>query len=247
MATFVSRSDWGARAPSSVSNNITPQNGGVSVHHVGASKVAASDHGSCAGQVRGHQNHHMDGNGWTDIAYSHLVCVHGYVFEGRGEGVRTAANGTNPGNQNWYAVCGLVGGSSSDYDTITDELIDAYHLAITRLRQQGNAASTVNGHRDHLSTECPGNLYPLVQDGTLDPGGGGPPPWPGVVFSQPPVYRHVSVGTWQARMNSAHGYSLSTDSAYGADSEAACRDFQSDQGLTVDGKVGKDTWTATFA
>lgn len=246
MATFVTRAEWGARKPRSVSRNITPT--GVSVHHVDEVKVAASDHSACAGQVRGHQNFHMDDRGWSDIAYSHLVCVHGYVFEGRGENVRTGANGTNPGNQNWYAVCGLVGGTSSDYDTITDELVDAFHSAITRLRDHGGAGDAVNGHRDHKPTGCPGNLYPLVLDGTLVPGGSdGPPAWPGVLFKQPPVFRHPSVGTWQNRMNSAHGYKLSVDGAYGADSDKACRSFQEAKGLTVDGVVGKNTWNATFA
>lgn len=246
MATFVSRGEWGARPPRSVSRNITPH--GVSVHHVGADKVAASNHANCAGQVRGHQNFHMDTRGWADIAYSHLVCVHGYVFEGRGEGVRTGANGTNNGNQNWYAVCGLVGGTAGNYDTVTEGLIDAFHSAITRLRDHGGAGAAVNGHRDHKATECPGNLYPLVQDGTLVPGGsGGPPAWPGVLFRQPPIFRHPSVGTWQSRMNSAHGYSLSVDSAYGPASEAACRSFQTARGLTIDGIVGQQTWTATFA
>lgn len=249
MATFVSRSAWGARAPSSRNGNITPQNGGVTVHHVDAVKVARSSHSECAGQVRGIQNHHMDGNQWADIAYSYLTCVHGYVFEGRGPGQRTAANGTNPGNQNWYAVCGLTGGTANDYDTITDELIDAFHWAISTLRSSGNAAGGINRHMDHLATACPGNLSAYVQDGSMEPGdgGGGPPPWPGVYFQQPPVFNHASVGSWQSRMNSAHGYSLGVDSAYGPASESACRDFQGKQGLGVDGVVGPDTWNATFA
>lgn len=248
MAVFVTRAQWGARAPGATSTNITPQYGGVAVHHVGGTRVAASSHSSCAGQVRGHQNHHMDTNGWDDIAYSHLVCVHGYVFEGRGEGLRTAANGSTSGNQNWYAVCGLVGGSSSNYDTVTSGLVDAFHHAITRLRQQGGAANGVNGHRNLTSTACPGNLYPLVQDGTLNPDGeGGPPQWPGVYFSYPPVFHHSAVGTWQSRMNSAHGAGLTVDSAYGPSSKAACQDLQAARGLTVDGIVGPDTWNATFS
>jgi hypothetical protein len=172
MAIFVTRSQWGARARRSSNTNITPGNGGVTVHHVDAVRVARSNHADCAGQVRGIQNYHMDTNGWADIAYSHLSCVHGYVFQGRGEGQRTAANGTNAGNQNWYAVCALTGGSSSNYDTITQPLIDAIRLAVARLRSRGGAASRINGHRDHLATECPGNaLYNLVQNGTLNPGG----------------------------------------------------------------------------
>ncbi|MFX4294411.1 N-acetylmuramoyl-L-alanine amidase [Streptomyces bohaiensis] len=248
MAIFVTRAQWGARARRSSNTNITPQHGGVSVHHVDGVRVARTNHADCAGQVRSIQNYHMDTNGWTDVAYSHLVCVHGYVFEGRGEGQRTAANGTNPGNQNWYAVCGLTGGTAANYDPITAQLIDAFHMAITRLRTSGGAGGAVNGHRDHTSTACPGNLYPLVLDGRLNPGGGSPgtPPWPGVYFRQPPVMNHASVGTWQARMNSAHGFALSVDSSYGPASESACRTLQSRAGIAVDGVVGPATWNATF-
>ncbi|MDB1089067.1 LysM peptidoglycan-binding domain-containing protein [Streptomyces sp. ACA25] len=169
MATFVTRSQWGARAPRNRNRNITPGNGGVTIHHLGGSRVARSSHADCAGHVRGVQNFHMDTNGWADIAYSHLTCIHGYVFQGRGEGHRTAANGTDTGNQNWYAVCGLTGGSSTNYDTITNQLIDAFHLAITRLRNQGGAANRINGHRNHIATACPGNLYTYVQNGSMEP------------------------------------------------------------------------------
>ncbi|WP_165986339.1 peptidoglycan-binding domain-containing protein [Streptomyces sp. YIM 98790] len=247
MATFVTRAQWGARAPRSRSTDITPQYGGVTVHHVDAVRVARSRHSDCAGQVRGIQNYHMDSNGWADIAYSHLTCVHGYVFEGRGEGYRTAANGTTSGNQNWYAVCGLTGGTSGNYDTITSGLIDAFHLAITRLRERGGAAAAVNGHRDHKSTACPGNLYALVQDGTLIPGGGGgtAPPWPGVYFTYPPVTSHSSVATWQERMR-YRGWTITVDGHYGQQSKDVCTAFQREKGLTVDGVVGPVTWNAAW-
>ncbi|WP_165984360.1 LysM peptidoglycan-binding domain-containing protein [Streptomyces sp. YIM 98790] len=171
MATFVTRAQWGARAPRSRNTSITPQNGGVTIHHVGGTRTAQSSHSNCAGQVRSIQNQHMDGNGWADIAYSHLTCVHGYVFQGRGEGYRTAANGTDAGNQNWYAVCGLTGGTSGNYDTMTAALRDAFRLAVARLRSFGGAATAINGHRNHLATDCPGNLYTWVQNGTLAPSG----------------------------------------------------------------------------
>ncbi|MCE7081570.1 peptidoglycan-binding domain-containing protein [Streptomyces sp. ST2-7A] len=249
MAVFVSRAQWGARAPRSRSTNITPGNGGVTVHHVDGVRVARGSHTDCASQVRGIQNHHMDTNGWQDIAYNHLTCVHGYVFEGRGEGIRSAANGTDSGNQNWYAVCGLVGGSASNYDTITNGLIDAFHLAISRLRARGGAANGINGHRNHTSTACPGNLYALVTDGRLDPGGGGgtptPPPWPGVYFRYPPVTSHSSVRTWQQRMRD-RGWSITVDGHYGAGSREVCLAFQREKRLTVDGIVGPATWDAAW-
>ncbi|MDQ0989480.1 peptidoglycan-binding domain-containing protein [Streptomyces sp. V3I7] len=246
MATFVTRAQWGARAPLSVSNNITPAEGGVVVHHVDAVKVAKTNHADCAGQVRGIQNFHMDSNGWSDIAYSHLACVHGYLFEGRGEHVRTAAQGTTQGNDDWYAVCALTGGTSTNYDTITAALIDAIRYGISRLRVSGGAAQAITGHRDHHSTDCPGNLYSRVLSGEVNPGGG-PLPYPGVSFRQPPTFVHASVATWQYQMNNAHGYALSVDGQYGPGSDSACRIFQSKNGLSVDGIVGPATWGATFA
>lgn len=245
MTTFVSRSEWGARPPRNKSSNITPENGGVTVHYVGSGSVARSDHADCAGQVRSIQNQHMDNNGWADIAYSFLVCVHDYAFVGRGYHTRTAANGTDSGNQNWYAVCGLVG----DADDIPDGMVKAYRSTIARLRGTGGAADGINGHRDHRSTSCPGEqLYEMVNNGTLDPGGddGSPPAWPGVYLKYPPITRHASVSTWQRRMR-ALGWSLDVDGAYGEASKAACEEFQRKHGLTVDGVVGPDTWDAAWA
>ncbi|SFD40762.1 LysM peptidoglycan-binding domain-containing protein [Streptomyces aidingensis] len=170
MAVFITRAQWGARAPRNRNTDITPGNGGVTIHHVGGTRTARSSHDDCAAQVRSIQNQHMDTNGWADIAYSHLSCVHGHVFQGRGEGYRTAANGTDSGNQDWYAVCGLTGGTPSAYDTMTAELRDAFRLAVARLRALGGAATAINGHLNHLATACPGNLYTWVQNGTLAPG-----------------------------------------------------------------------------
>ncbi|MFB7867990.1 hypothetical protein [Streptomyces sp. NPDC056069] len=169
MAIFVTRAQWGASTPKLVNHNITPANGGVTIHHTGGSKVARSNHADCDNSVRNIQNQHMNVNGWADIAYSHIVCSHGYVFQGRGEHVRSAANGSTSGNQNWYAVLGLVGGAPANYDTITDGLLDAFRYAINRLRVQGGAANAINCHKDHVGTLCPGNLEPYVRWGDLEP------------------------------------------------------------------------------
>src|SRR5690348_2101767 len=90
---LVTREQWGARTP--VSTTYLASTLGVKVHYTGEyeSPELLADHAGCAGRVRAIQDHHMDGNGWDDIAYNHLVCGHGHVFEGRGPHVLCAANG----------------------------------------------------------------------------------------------------------------------------------------------------------
>ncbi|MFJ8133912.1 peptidoglycan-binding domain-containing protein [Streptomyces hydrogenans] len=66
-------------------------------------------------------------------------------------------------------------------------------------------------------------------------------------FRRSPSTMHAGIATWQYRMNSKHGSSLTVDGRYGPGSDAACRGFQSGKGLSVDGVVGPATWGATFA
>ena len=61
-------------------------------------------------------------------------------------------------------------------------------------------------------------------------------------------YTQVSYGSngdavkqLQTKLNTM-GYSLDVDGAFGAKTQAAVRDYQSKNGLTVDGIVGNDTW-----
>jgi peptidoglycan recognition protein len=79
--TIISRSGWGARAPTSSSALSTPVPY-VVIHH-GAS-AACSSQSSCISMVQSYQNQHMDVNGWSDIGYNFIVGGDGNVYEGRG-------------------------------------------------------------------------------------------------------------------------------------------------------------------
>jgi hypothetical protein len=52
------------------------------------------------------------------------------------------------------------------------------------------------------------------------------------------------VRTWQGRARLR--WSLTVDGAYGPISEGVCRDVQRAAGLAVDGRVGPNTWPATW-
>ncbi len=159
---FVSRSEWGARAPRS-RTDLDPPMHGVTLHWAGPSPHI-SGHSECDNVVRSFQNYHMDSHGWADIGYNALSCPHGYVFEGRGLWVEGAHAGASDigGNSYWYGVCYLGGVG----DPLTDEGKQAFVDAVQWFREEGGAGDRVNGHRDHHSTQCPGDdIYAWIQEG----------------------------------------------------------------------------------
>lgn len=155
---FVPRSGWQARPPRS-RVSATPGYGGT-VHYEGPA-MGSFGHESCASKVRGIQNFHMDQRDWSDIAYTAMVCPHGYTFECRWVGIRNGANGTDTGNRDAYAVCCLVGVGDPIPDVMVTELVEV----LAYLDEQGAAGANVNGHRDWKATACPGDpLYGRLAD-----------------------------------------------------------------------------------
>lgn len=181
---------WNARSPSQplaampAAHNVL----GVKVHYTGGNvNVAmgkADGHHLCDDAVRGIQLGHMNGNGWSDIGYSYVVCPHRYVFTGRGFGKLPAANG--PGlNSGHYAVLGLVG--NSGLVTPTDDMLNGIRDIIEWLRDKG-VGDQIKGHRNGYSTDCPGaKLYAWVVDGAPRPAGGVPTPPKPPVIPKPPA------------------------------------------------------------
>lgn len=168
---LVTRAEWGARSPRGTTK--IPRTLGFGVHWEGV-KLGAFAHDVCDDKVRGIQKFHMDGHGWVDIAYSFLVCPHGYVFEGRGWGIKTAANGTNFGNDNYLAACYLGGPD----DPFTDQAKQAYHDLFAEGRRRYDAIN-IKPHSSFKATACPGDVIrKWVADGCPLPNTGTPPPPP---------------------------------------------------------------------
>lgn len=161
MAVYVTRKEWGARSAKGGGNKLVANVMGTGIHwHGGPIASRVRHHHQCAGVVRQIQNSHIDGNGWADIAYTDLVCPHGYIFEGRGRGNGTAAFGNSFHNARYYATCAIWGkGDGPANRAMLDALADA-----VALHRKWGARSDVIGHRDATATECPGDeLYAYVQ------------------------------------------------------------------------------------
>lgn len=148
---FLTRAHLGLPAPRSISRNIAPSRGGVALHH-GGDNVPIRTHADCIATWRGWHRFHTIDRGWVDIAYTLGVCQHGYVFAGRGIGIRTAANGTNDGNLRFYAIV-WIGGSRQ---TPTPEALAAITWAVHELRTAGGAGLRVVRHKFlNPTTACP--------------------------------------------------------------------------------------------
>lgn len=154
-ARYVHRAAWGARPPKDKPTRLLPSAVDTIVfHYTAALSDARENHKDCAVRVRGVQAFHQQGRGWDDIAYNFLVCRHGYIFEGRGIDAKSAATGKDNGHT--LAVC-FLGADREGRDDVTAAGRAAL-VEITRwIRQRRPAAKLARGHRDFMSTSCPGN------------------------------------------------------------------------------------------
>lgn len=141
--------------------------------------MGAFTHDKCAGKVRSIQAYHMDNKGWADIAYNFVVCPHGYVFEGRGWGKRSAANGTNICNDVYHAVCYLGG----EGDPFTDQAKTGFNACRAEWARRYGRSPAVVPHSACLSTACPGNV---IRQWIASGMGGGVAPAPAPVPPKPP-------------------------------------------------------------
>lgn len=175
-ALFIPRASWGARGWRSRTTLKTAQ--GNTAHYEGP-RMGVFPHTSCATKVRGIQAYHMDQQGWADIAYSDVVCPHGYIFEGRWYGYRTAANGTEAGNDKSYAHCVLIG----EGDAFPVEAQRGLKNVTEWFEQRGSGTRRWV-HGDWKATACPGPLVTaFVRNGMQISEPTPPPPPPGPQIS----------------------------------------------------------------
>lgn len=151
IVAFRTRAQLGMRPPKSVSRNISPELGG-GVAHWGGPAQRIAEHAQCEETWRDWQSFHMDERGWADIAYTMAFCNHGYVLAGRGYGIRTAAQGTNDGNQRYYAYV-WIGGQGQ---VPTQLALDALDWCIAEGRRVGGAGRDVRPHTAFTGSTCPG-------------------------------------------------------------------------------------------
>jgi hypothetical protein len=179
---IVSRAGWGAveslrRGDPGYADAVRM----VFVHHTDTPNGYGPD--EVPAIIRSIYTYHVRSNGWKDIGYNFLVDAFGRVFEGRAGGIDRPVIGAQTGGFNTgSAGIAVIGdGGSAPLTAATREALSkliAWRLDVAHIDPLGRATLTsagndryaagksatfrvVSGHRDALSTDCPGALiYP---------------------------------------------------------------------------------------
>lgn len=155
---YVTRAGWGARLPRGRQPYSVPasQRRGFTVHWNGPA-LNSGDHSKCASKVRAIQNYHMDSKGWSDIAYSFLVCPHGTAYECRGWDWDQMANGNDTvgtydgPDRVWYTIMVMIGEGESS----TPEMLQTCRELVEQGRYFG-CDRRILPHSDFQVKSCPG-------------------------------------------------------------------------------------------
>jgi hypothetical protein len=180
---IIGRAQWGADESW---RTCRPSYGSVRhavVHHTAGSNNYAP-HQSAA-IVRAIYHYHARILGWCDVGYNFLVDRYGQVFEGRAGGISRAVIGAHAGGFNsastgvsvigefgavdlpdaaYRSLRRLLGWKLAYHDVAPDGHVTVTSHGSSRYRTGTQVRlATVNGHRDHSATACPGNrVYGLL-------------------------------------------------------------------------------------
>jgi peptidoglycan hydrolase-like protein with peptidoglycan-binding domain len=243
---IVTRAQWGAAFTIPGGRHVAPSARRWFVVHWPGSAVGSDERAV----VRSIERSHRTGQGWAAApGYNYLVGRSGTIYEGCGRDVRGIHS--PPRNTDGWGVCVMVAVG----ETPPPAALNATRALYEWLNGVAGRTLGMSWHGQHHPTACAGPaLTSWVQRGMpagavppVPPGPGGSPGFPGRVLRQPPVMRGEDVRTWQTRVRARGFADVAADGAYGPVSEGACREVQRIAGLPVDGRVGPNTWPATWA
>jgi hypothetical protein len=168
MPRVITRRQWGA--DESLGDRCwSPRYGSqfkaIFVHHTAGSNTYSRS--ESASVVRGIYAYHTESRGWCDIGYNFLVDRYGNIYEGRDGGVRRAVRGAHAGDYNVNSTGISLMGMFENVSPTTAmkkalvrlvawRLGTAYHGGYGHASIQGKRFARISGHRDAMSTACPG-------------------------------------------------------------------------------------------
>jgi hypothetical protein len=168
MPRIITRAQWGADP--ALNDRCSPPRYGrtvkmVFVHHT----VNSNDYSRADGKriVRAIHAYHTQSRGWCDIGYNFLIDKYGRIYEGRRGGMRLPVRGAHAGDYNINTVgVSLIGNFEQVRPTkrmrnalvrfVGWRLGTSYKPARGTVIVNGHRFERISGHRDAMSTACPG-------------------------------------------------------------------------------------------
>ena len=166
--TFYSRAEWGARARQPGPGLLTPSRvRGIALHWP-AMKGRLDTVAEVKAALRSWQTYHIDGHGWSDIAYQRAVDQLGNTYQLRGFRHQSAANGDTEQNETYGALLLVLAIGEKP----TEALIRATRREVGVFRDRFPKATRIVGHQDIRPepTSCPGPaVMGLIHAGRFRP------------------------------------------------------------------------------
>ena len=151
---IISRDNWGAKPNKTKFSKLGEVKG--LVVHWSAYPVAVGNQAEID-QCKKIQRLHQEDRGWNDVAYNFLVGDTGQIYEGRGFGNRSAAQGGNSrqeinyNNKHYVAVCWLGGSKPTDQPSAEARAANSW------LYEQ--VGGELKPHSSFKQTDCPGDAW----------------------------------------------------------------------------------------
>lgn len=179
-------------------------------------------------------------NGWSGCGYHYFVRKNGIIYIGRSE----KAVGAHCLGYNSVSI-GICAEGNFECEDMGQEQYNSI-LGLTRCMFSKYGISKVYGHKELYSTDCPGKNFPLDRIKREAAGSSCKLIYPGYLMKINSRIKDNNVKAVQGMLISK-GYSVGrcgADGYFGEDTFEAVKRFQSNNGLLVDGIVGRDTWSS---
>ncbi|WP_258718609.1 N-acetylmuramoyl-L-alanine amidase [Saccharopolyspora gloriosae] len=162
---------WDARSASGSIDVLDSKPSKIIVHHTATPNSSDTSQSHAFALSRQIQDFHMDSNGWIDTGQNFTNSRGGHLTEGRHKSLAALQGGSqhvlgaHAGEQNDVALGIENEGTYTDAsvpDALWESLVE---LCSYMISQYGIKAGAIYGHRDFMSTACPGDvLYARLPD-----------------------------------------------------------------------------------
>ncbi|WP_033342742.1 peptidoglycan recognition protein family protein [Catenuloplanes japonicus] len=237
---------WGAVPPSEAITVLSTPPNKIIVHHTAHPNTTDLSRARAESLAREIQRDHM-ARGFIDTGQHFTISRGGYVLEGRhrslevlqaGSGHVSSAHTTGQNNE----AVGIE--NEGTYTSATPPAV-LYSQLVALCADICQAWSfnprQIYGHRDFAATECPGGvLYGRLATLRNDVAarlGVTVDPWP--TFPSGTSGQHARTIQYLLRQ---HGATITVDGSFGPATATAVRDFQTRNGLAVNGVFGPPVW-----